>query len=231
MVSKATVVSPAPASVRGKGSPVRRRGRPRRGESGDAREKLLTAARELFLRYGYRGVSSRQIGAAAGVNFTLIRYYFGGKPGLYCEILNTILKPTREGFSSDAPMGLPALFANVTRLWAGNPWLAGFVVREVLTPGGPMRALFSKEVPERFAPELERLVREAIARGELRADIDPKLIVLSMVSLAVFPFIAYPLTSRLMGVSHEAEFIERFVRHTSELLLHGVGVDVAGERE
>ncbi len=46
------------------------------------RERLLAAARELFLRYGYRAVSSRQIGAAAGVNFAMIRYYFGGKPGL-----------------------------------------------------------------------------------------------------------------------------------------------------
>jgi AcrR family transcriptional regulator len=45
------------------------------------RERLLTAARELFLRYGYRAVSSRQISGAAGANVAMIRYYFGGKPG------------------------------------------------------------------------------------------------------------------------------------------------------
>src|ERR1700761_8459513 len=66
----------------------RGRGRPSAQDAEDVRKKLLDAARELFPRYGYRGVSSRQIGAAAGVNFAMIRYYFGGKPGLYREMLN-----------------------------------------------------------------------------------------------------------------------------------------------
>src|SRR5438876_4329699 len=55
-----------------------------------------TLFRSLFLRYGYRAVSSRQIGAAAGVNFALIRYYFGGKPGLYREILGLPPKRSEE---------------------------------------------------------------------------------------------------------------------------------------
>jgi TetR/AcrR family transcriptional regulator len=208
----------------------RERGRPKRLESENVRERLLSAARELFLRYGYRAVSSRQIGAAAGVNSAMIRYYFGGKPGLYREILTTILKPTHDRFERAGlvPTPLPQLIASMTGLWAGNPWLAGFVVREVLTPDGPMRALFSREIPERFVPIAERIVQGAIERGEVRSDLDPKLLVLSMVSLAIFPFLAYPLTSRLLGVSNDAYFVERFLRHTNELLLRGVGVGNQG---
>src|SRR5580692_3338453 len=74
----------------------RGRGRPTAEASEDVRKKLLDAARELFPRYGYRGVSSRQIGAAAGVNFAMIRYYFGGKPGLYREMLQGVLQPARS---------------------------------------------------------------------------------------------------------------------------------------
>src|SRR5215469_10462006 len=74
----------------------RGRGRPRGASAGNVRERLLNAARELFLRYGYRAVSSRQIGAAAGVNFAMIRYYFGGKPGLYREILQGLLPTLAE---------------------------------------------------------------------------------------------------------------------------------------
>src|SRR6202030_4088747 len=161
----------------------KRRGRGRaRGESaGKVRERLLEAARELFLRYGYRAVSSRQIGAAAGVNFAMIRYYFGGKPGLYREIL-----------------------------------------QGVLVPGGPMRAMFLREFPERLAPIVERAVRAQIERGALRADLDPKLLVLSVVSLAVFPFLGFPLTSRVFGVRNDEEFVTRFLRHTQALLACGV---------
>src|SRR6202021_1895078 len=81
--------SPAHAPVAEHSAPVpviarkrRGRGRPSAENAEDVRKKLLDAARELFPRYGYRGVSSRQIGAAAGVNFAIIRYYFRGKPGV-----------------------------------------------------------------------------------------------------------------------------------------------------
>src|SRR5215468_1487809 len=85
----------------GPGARKRRgRGRPRGASTGNVRERLLHAARDLFLRYGYRAVSSRQIGAAAGVNFAMIRYYFGGKPGLYREILQGLLPPQLQDFQA-----------------------------------------------------------------------------------------------------------------------------------
>ena len=43
----------------------RGRGRPKGASAGKVRERLMEAARELFLRYGYRAVSSRQIGRAS----------------------------------------------------------------------------------------------------------------------------------------------------------------------
>ena len=187
------------------------------------RERLLAAARELFLRYGYRAVSSRQIGAAAGVNFALIRYYFGGKPGLYREILQSVLPPDVGGMlgapqEGGREMRLPDILSHMTRVWAGNPWIAGFVLREVLTPGGPMRAMFLREFPERLAPLAERALRAEMARGTIRSDLDPRLLVLSVVSLAIFPFLAFPLTSRVFGVRNDEGFVTRFLRHTQALL-------------
>ena len=210
-------------------SPPRRRrgrGRPRGASAGNVRERLLAAARELFLRYGYRAVSSRQIGAAAGVNFAMIRYYFGGKPGLYREILQSVLPPEIAGLGAPQAGGremkLADVLNHITRVWAANPWIAGFVLREVLTPGGPMRAMFLREFPERLAPLVERAVRAEMERGAIRPDLDPKLLVLSVVSLAVFPFLSFPLTSRVFGVRNDEEFVTRFLQHTQTLLSSGV---------
>lgn len=47
------------------------------------REKLLSAALDVFGRYGFDGTSTRQLSEAAGVNLQAIPYYFGGKEGLY----------------------------------------------------------------------------------------------------------------------------------------------------
>jgi len=210
----------------GAASPRRRRGRgrPRGASAGNVRERLLQAARELFLRYGYRAVSSRQIGAAAGVNFAMIRYYFGGKPGLYREILQGLLPSRLEDLGTWADAGVPLtdILANIVHIWAANPWIAGFVLREVLVPGGPMRAMFLREFPERLAPQVQRVVEAQMRRGTLRADLDPQLLVLSLVSLAIFPFLAFALTSRVFGVRHDEEFVTRFLAHTEALLARGV---------
>lgn len=247
MINKSELLSPAAPAAERQGAPKeprrrRTRGRPKGASAGNVRERLLSAARTLFLRYGYRAVSSRQIGAAAGVNFAMIRYYFGGKPGLYREILQSVLPPPewcREATerlrdavciienmsaleSADTEVRLADMLSHIARVWAANPWIAGFVLREVLLPEGPMRAMFLREFPERLAPLAERAVSAEIARGTLRSDLDPKLLVLSVVSLAVFPFLCYPLTSRVFGVRNDEEFISRFLRHTQALLASGV---------
>lgn len=49
-------------------------------------EKLVTAAERLFAEHGYNGVSVRMIAAAAGVNWSLLGYYFRGKEGLLSEV-------------------------------------------------------------------------------------------------------------------------------------------------
>jgi TetR/AcrR family transcriptional regulator, regulator of cefoperazone and chloramphenicol sensitivity len=53
-------------------------------DRGDAtRQKLLTAAIDVFGQYGFDGTTTRALASAAGVNLQAIPYYFGGKEGLY----------------------------------------------------------------------------------------------------------------------------------------------------
>lgn len=57
---------------------------------GSARAELLVAAKRLFARQGLSGTSIRDIAQAAGLNSSLISYYFGGKEGLYRTCLQQI---------------------------------------------------------------------------------------------------------------------------------------------
>jgi AcrR family transcriptional regulator len=77
-----------------------------RDAENETREKLVVAAENLFALHGYKSVSVRAIAAAAGVNWSLLGYYFRGKEGLlfevyrrHCNALNAerfqLLKATR----------------------------------------------------------------------------------------------------------------------------------------
>jgi AcrR family transcriptional regulator len=239
MVNKASAQHRTSARHAGEGSSSARwrrsRGRPRSSASDDVREKLLAAARELFLKYGYRAVSSRQIAAAANANVAMIRYYFGGKPGLYKEVCNGLIQPLRARIDAMGEGGvtveLAPLLGAAMRMWAANPWLPGLIIREVLSPDGPLRAMFVREFPERLVPMIEKLVRAGIERGQLRADLEPRLTVLSMISLGLFPFLALPVTSKVFGVRQEGEFLERLIHHTSDVLARGIRASDARESE
>jgi AcrR family transcriptional regulator len=200
----------------------------------DVREKLLSTARELFFRYGYRCVSSRQIATAAGANVAMIRYYFGGKPGLYREICNALIQPIRAGIDAMshglATVELGTLLGALMRLWAANPWLPGLLIREVLMQDGPLRAMFIKDFPERLAPLVANIVRQEVERGRIRPGLDPKLVVLSMVSLGLFPFLALPVTSKVFGISADEEVLQRLIRHTSDIFAHGIAAPTSREK-
>lgn len=52
----------------------------------DTSDRLIAAAERLFAAHGYTNVSVRAIAAAAGVNWSLVGYYFRGKEGLLSEV-------------------------------------------------------------------------------------------------------------------------------------------------
>ena len=52
----------------------------------DTSDRLIAAAERLFAEHGYTAVSVRAIAAAAGVNWSLVGYYFRGKEGLLSEV-------------------------------------------------------------------------------------------------------------------------------------------------
>ena len=80
----------------------RKRSAPRR-DGLSTRNMVLEAAGRVFAERGYAKSTSREICEKAGVNSAAINYYFGGKEGLYEEVLveaHRQLVPVRPVFLS-----------------------------------------------------------------------------------------------------------------------------------
>ena len=57
-------------------------------EKKDPKQRILEAAISLFARKGYAAVGIREIAGDAGVNISMISYYFNGKVGILESITN-----------------------------------------------------------------------------------------------------------------------------------------------
>lgn len=56
-----------------------------------SRKKIVNSAIVLFANKGFESTSTREICKHAGVNLSLIPYYFGNKDGLYTSIIESII--------------------------------------------------------------------------------------------------------------------------------------------
>jgi AcrR family transcriptional regulator len=214
------------AAQRVAGAARRSRGRPAAPER-DLRADLLAAARELFLRYGYRAVSARQVAARAGANPAMVHYYFGSKQGLYTAMLQEATAPmiaAVEGMlASDAPAQADpaALMAAYMRVVGQHPWIPGLLLREVFAPEGAYREDFIREFAGRVGPRVVELIRRGVGAGRLRADLDPKLALVSFLGLALFPFIARPVLGRVLDQRFDADGLEALIEHNTRLFAAG----------
>jgi TetR/AcrR family transcriptional regulator len=192
------------------------------------RARLLDAAIEQFAHAGIGATSLRSIASAAGVTPAMLHYYFGDKARLTQALIDERLLPvlaTLRGWlenAGDDPVALVEGFARgVGEIVARHPWLPPLWVREVLSEGGALReVVFQKSVPS-LPQMLAQRFAKAQADGRLQAGLDPRLLVVSLIGLTLFPVASAPVWKRLFAVDDIPADV--LLRHTLALLGHGVG--------
>ena len=209
-------------------NPPRRRsvGRPRSGAV-DVRAKLIDAALAQFARTGIRASSLRVVADVAGVTPAMLHYYFGNKRQMTLAVIEERLLPALaplRGRIQDAggtPAELVRAFVDgIGAVIAAHPWLPSLWVREVLSESGALRDTLLKRVFPQLPLVLVRRFQVAQAQGQLAADLDPRLLVVSLVGLTLFPAAGAPIWRQALDAQDlDAEALRR---HTLALLDHGV---------
>lgn len=77
------------------------------GGPGEAstRERLIEAAGRLFAEKGFEGSTIREICEDAGANVAAVNYHFGGKEGLYTEVVADVIRRRTERLPMDGGLG------------------------------------------------------------------------------------------------------------------------------
>ncbi len=195
-------------------------------DSPDLRERLLDAALACFVRQGIAATSLRDIAAEAGVTPALLHYYFGDKPQLQEVVVQERAMPAfqilRERMlqAGDVADMVAGFVGGVTEVVKRYPWWPQLWVREVLCDGGALRDL----LVSRIAPDLTRMLAarfaEAQAQGRLNADLDPRLLVPSLVGLTLLPAAGAPIWRQVFAAQELG--MDDVHRHALALLDRGL---------
>jgi AcrR family transcriptional regulator len=145
----------------------------------DRRADLLDAAINLIAEKGIEGLRTREIVARAGLNISMLHYYFKTKETLLLAVLRRVMETLKPSLPPD-PVGqyaqeeLHEQFAAAFRSFRDRPQLATVLQEMRLRCGrdATTRKAFSAMHAE-WNQGIEEILRTGIAAGQIRPDLDP----------------------------------------------------------
>jgi AcrR family transcriptional regulator len=182
-------------------------GRPR---SPEADEAILDAAIELFADSGYEGLTVEGVAARAGVGKATVYRRYPCKLDLVVAACRACVDPGREPPDTGSTRG------DVAEIVDG---LIGTLTGSPIGRAMPMLVAEGARVPELFAEQqiivrekrsrIRTVVERAIERGDMRADVDPELVVDACVGPIFYRFLV---THAPLDDSFVAALVESVLR-------------------
>ncbi len=190
-------------------------------------QRLIDAAQKCFLNDEYHRVTTRQIAAAADTNISMIRYYFGSKEGLYEEMIRQTLEPLLEVLDStllSSAGGFSDYFRIYYRTMQENPRFPALILKVLALNQGPGKR-FIFQLLERGRDRSRDKVNALKQRGEVDSAIDPDVVRISFVSLAMMPILLKDIFSQQLEREMDADFFETLADFNGRLFAAGLKPD------
>jgi AcrR family transcriptional regulator len=175
------------------------------------RSRLIKAALDCFLADDYHKVSTRRIAECAGANVSMIRYYFGSKEGLYEEMIRETLSPlldVLDGQLLASTAGFADFLGLYYRTMSARPEFPKLILKVLALRHGPGRR-FIQQLLERGRTRGAGKVAELKTHGQIAAAIDPDILRLAFVSLAMTPMLLKEIFEEQMERPMDEAFLQR----------------------
>lgn len=192
--------------------------------------RILQAAEKEFFEKGYAGARTASIAEAAGVTHAMLHYYFRTKDKLFEQIVagkinmlgDIILSAIGDGnlpLEERIRQGVERHFDFI----AANRDLPRFIVNEVLSRPNHIEIMKRNalHIVNSLLGSLQREIDEYAARGLCRK-VDARMLLIDIVSLNVFPFMAAPIVYSAIGDSYSNydEFLAMRKKENVETILN-----------
>lgn len=197
----------------------------------ETENKILAAARTVFLRKGLDGARMQEIADEAGINKALLHYYFRNKEKLFRAILKMTFSRAFPDVMEIMESGLPihdkitAFIDKYTDILCKEPFLPGFMLREIQRdPSGVLQILKDSGMNPSL---ITRQFRKEMESGNIR-DMNPDELMINIISLIVFPFAMAPLAGELFFHGDNVQYAA-FLEHRKKSIAEFVRLAITPE--
>jgi len=183
-------------------------------------EKILEAAKNVFVTKGMEGARMQEIADEAGINKALLHYYFRSKERLFEAIFSEIIKfafpKLTQILLSDGAIitKIEQVVDAYIDLLIKHPFIPAFIIKELnRDPSG----LFKMVIKFGLNPQIVfDQIQVSMDRGEI-VQMKPQHLVANIVSMCVFPFAARPIISFVLFKDNQ-QALEAFYAERAEVI-------------
>jgi AcrR family transcriptional regulator len=194
-------------------------------------EQILLVAKELFMQFGYEGVSTTQVAKAVGCNQALVHYYYRTKQNLFKIICQQEIQKMLK-ILADIPqedISFEDFIEKIIEAQIGflksNPDAPFFIIGELRHNSEVlkmMRELFS-EFGKEIVGKIRMFVEMKQSKGELN-DVSVEDLLIDIASLDVMSFVGQVLFTQILEMDSQTQeaFLERRKTHIKKLILSSI---------
>ncbi len=174
-------------------------------------ERILKAARTVFIEKGYNGARMQEIADKAEINKAMLHYYFRDKEKLFYKIFEIVFQEffpiITDIISSEMKFEdkVRQLCNNYVSLFQKNPYIPLFILSEINRNPDKLQAFANNYISKSFERVRETFSKQ-LKKEKLR-QVDVRHIIMNIISLSVFHFIAMPMFKTIFNVS-ESEYFD-----------------------
>jgi len=194
----------------------------------NAEEKILAAAKKVFLKEGMAGARMQDIADEAGINKAMLHYYFRSKEKLFEKIFTELSQHffprLVKIFESDEPLfrKIESFVVEYIDQMRQTPYLPIFVLNEVnRQPEAFIKKMMGDRRPpiKKFIDDVQAEVRNGVIKP-----LNPLQLLLNIISLCVFPFVARPMFQMVTSIDKAMfeKILEQRKREVSKFIIDAI---------
>ena len=171
-------------------------------------EKILIAARQVFIEKGLAGARMQDIADRAEINKAMLHNYFKNKDMLFevifRETAGKLFPHFEKLMESDLNFfdKIRSIVSSYIEMIIQNPYLPLFVMNEMnKNPEIGIKTFFEAQKPG-FVKKIRESIEENMKAGLIQP-INPIHLIMNIFSMCAFPFIAKPMIKLLTGLEDE----------------------------
>ncbi|TVP98650.1 MAG: TetR/AcrR family transcriptional regulator [Balneolaceae bacterium] len=182
--------------------------------------KIFEAARDVFQAKGLEGTRMQEIADRAGINKSLLHYYYRSKEKLFEKVYQLsiirVIPQIVSLLNEDLPLDqkLRNFTEKYLEIIIANPDIPLFILHELNKNPTRLKTFMLQEVGKKVQPFLEQLRQES-KKGNT-VDLPAEQILVNIMSMLIFPFIGRPVFQVIFDMDDAA--FEQFIFERKRLL-------------